>query len=93
VTLCPICAVPEGTLLAEGARAGALVLMGVTLTVLVPLGVFAVRLWRAERQECQRTASAVPPDSGRAASTSSMGRSCAGRSLAGQASPQLRGAP
>jgi hypothetical protein len=48
VTLCPICAVPEGTLLADGARAGALVLMAVTLVVLVPLGVFAVRLWRSE---------------------------------------------
>lgn len=51
LTLCPICAVPEGTLLADGARAGALVLMAVTLLVLVPLAVFAVRLWRSEERD------------------------------------------
>jgi len=35
----------------EGARAGALVLIAVTVVVLAPLGVFAVRLWRSEREE------------------------------------------
>lgn len=52
LTLCPICAVPEGTQLAEGARAGALVLIAVTLLVLVPLAVCAVRLWRSEQRSC-----------------------------------------
>jgi hypothetical protein len=52
VTLaCPICATPEGALMSEGARAGALVLIAVTVTVITPLTVFAVRLWRAEREE------------------------------------------
>ena len=37
--------------MSEGARAGALVLIAVTATVVVPLAVFAVRLWRAEREE------------------------------------------
>jgi hypothetical protein len=42
---------PEGALLGEGARAGALVLIAVTAVVIAPLAVFAVRLWRAEREE------------------------------------------
>ena len=51
VTLaCPICATPEGALMSEGARAGALVLIAVTVMVITPLAVFAVRLWRAERE-------------------------------------------
>ena len=37
--------------MSEGARAGALVLIAVTAMVLAPLAVFAVRLWRAEREE------------------------------------------
>jgi len=48
---CPICATPEGALMSEGARAGALVLIAVTVMVMAPLGVFAVRLWRSEREE------------------------------------------
>jgi hypothetical protein len=35
--------------MSEGARAGALVLIVVTVIVMAPLAVFAVRLWRAER--------------------------------------------
>ncbi len=46
---CPICAVPEGTQMTAGIRAGAIVLIAVTAAVLVPLAAFAVRLWRAER--------------------------------------------
>ena len=34
----------------DGARAGALVLIAVTVMVTTPLAVFAVRLWRAERE-------------------------------------------
>ena len=37
--------------MSEGARAGALVLIAVTVIVITPLTVFAVRLWRAEREE------------------------------------------
>jgi len=37
--------------MSEGARAGALVLIAVTVMVMAPLGVFAVRLWRSEREE------------------------------------------
>lgn len=48
---CPICAVPEGTQMTAGVRAGALVLIGVTALVLAPLAAYAVRLWRAERDE------------------------------------------
>ncbi len=46
---CPICATPEGALMSEGARAGALVLIAVTVVVLVPIVWAGVRLWRAER--------------------------------------------
>ena len=46
---CPICAVPEGTQMAEGLRAGALVLIVVTAAVMGSLAACAVRLWRAER--------------------------------------------
>ncbi len=52
VTLaCPICAAPEGARLSEGARAGALTLIVVTLVVVAPMIWFGVRLWRAEREE------------------------------------------
>lgn len=52
VTLaCPICAVPEGAQMTEGVRAGALVLIVVTLAVIGPLAAYAVRLWRAERDD------------------------------------------
>jgi hypothetical protein len=37
--------------MSEGARAGALVLIAVTVMVMTPLAVFAVRLWRAEREK------------------------------------------
>ena len=37
--------------MSAGARAGALVLIAVTAIVLTPLAVFAVRLWRAEREQ------------------------------------------
>jgi hypothetical protein len=48
---CPICATPEGSLMSEGARNGALVLAAVTLVVIAPLAFTAVRLWRSERDE------------------------------------------
>lgn len=48
---CPICAVPEGAQMTEGVRAGALVLIVVTLAVIGPLAAYAVRLWRAERDD------------------------------------------
>lgn len=48
---CPICAVPEGTRMGDGARAGALVLIAVTVLVVVPMVWHAVRLWRAERED------------------------------------------
>lgn len=52
VTLaCPICAVPEGVQMTEGVRAGALVLIIVTVAVMGSLAAFAVRLWRAERED------------------------------------------
>ena len=52
VTLaCPICAMPEGTQMTAGIRAGAIVLIAVTAAVLVPLVAYAMRLWRAERDE------------------------------------------
>jgi hypothetical protein len=46
---CPLCAVPEGTQMAVGVRAGALVLIAATATVLAAMAVYAVRLWRSER--------------------------------------------
>ena len=48
---CPICAVPEGTQMTLGVRAGAFVLIAATALVLVPLAAFAVRLWRTERDD------------------------------------------
>ena len=45
---CPICATPEGVVMTDGARSGALVLMGVTLLVIIPLIAAALRLWRRE---------------------------------------------
>jgi hypothetical protein len=46
---CPICAVPEGTQMTDGVRAGALVLILVSAVVIAPLAVYGVRLWRMER--------------------------------------------
>lgn len=48
---CPICAMPEGVQMTEGVRAGALVLIVVTLAVMGPLAAFAVRLWCSERDD------------------------------------------
>lgn len=45
---CPVCATPEGVVMTDGARSGALVLMGVTLLVIIPLIAAALRLWRRE---------------------------------------------
>ncbi len=42
---------PEGALMSEGARTGALVLIVVTAVVLTPLAAFGVRLWRRERDD------------------------------------------
>lgn len=46
---CPICAVPEGTQMTAGVRAGALVLIIVSTVVIVPLAAYGIRLWRSER--------------------------------------------
>jgi hypothetical protein len=48
---CPICAVPEGTQMTAGVRAGAFVLIVITVGVLAALGTFVARQWRAERQQ------------------------------------------
>lgn len=48
---CPICALPEGVQMTEGVRAGALVLIIVTVTVMGTLAAYAVRLWRTERDD------------------------------------------
>jgi hypothetical protein len=51
VLACPICAVPEGAQMTAGVRAGALVLIVVTVGVIATLGTFVVRLWRSERKQ------------------------------------------
>jgi uncharacterized membrane protein YhiD involved in acid resistance len=52
VTLaCPICAMPEGAQMTAGVRTGALVLIAVTVAVMAPLALYAVRLWREERDD------------------------------------------
>jgi hypothetical protein len=48
---CPICALPEGAQMTEGVRAGALVLIIVTAAVMGSVAAYAVRLWRAERDD------------------------------------------
>lgn len=47
---CPICVSPEGTVITAGIRAGAGVLMLVTLVVIGSIARFAYRLWRLERE-------------------------------------------
>jgi hypothetical protein len=47
---CPICVSPEGTAITAGIRAGAGVLVVVTVVVIGLIGRFAHRLWTAERQ-------------------------------------------
>jgi len=48
---CPICAAPKGAQTTVGVRAGALVLIVVTLAVLGTLAAFAMRLWGAEQSQ------------------------------------------
>ena len=48
---CPICVSPEGTAITAGIRAGAGVLIVVTLIVIGLIGRFAYRLWAAESAE------------------------------------------
>jgi len=48
---CPICVSPEGTAITAGIRAGAGVLIVVTLIVLALIGRFGFRLWAAEGAE------------------------------------------
>jgi len=45
---CPICASPEGSAISDGMRAGAGVLIVVSLMVIGCIARFAVRLWAAE---------------------------------------------
>jgi hypothetical protein len=45
---CPICTSPEGSAISEGMRAGAGVLILVTIIVLGAILRFAYRLWSAE---------------------------------------------
>jgi hypothetical protein len=47
---CPICVSPEGTAISEGMRAGAGVLILVTVVIVGAIGRFAFRLWSMERQ-------------------------------------------
>lgn len=46
---CPICNSPEGTAINDGLRAGAAVLIAVTLLVIGALARQAYRIWAAER--------------------------------------------
>jgi hypothetical protein len=46
---CPICVSPEGTAITDGMRAGAGVLMLVTVIVIGLIVRFGYRLWAAER--------------------------------------------
>lgn len=48
---CPICVVPEGTRMGDGARAGAMVLIAVTAIVVSSIVWHGIRLWRAERED------------------------------------------
>lgn len=46
---CPLCASPEGSLINDGIRAGAFVMIVVTTLVIGAMARFAVRLWLEER--------------------------------------------
>ena len=48
---CPICVSPEGTAISDGMRAGAGVLILVTVAVIGLIVRFAIRLWAAEVRE------------------------------------------
>jgi hypothetical protein len=48
---CPICVSPEGAAITEGMRAGAGVLVIVTLAVVGLIARFGYRVWAAERAE------------------------------------------
>ena len=52
---CPICVTPEGTAIAAGIRAGALVLVLVCAGVLAVMARFAWRLWTLARDAEART--------------------------------------
>ncbi|HWI19703.1 MAG TPA: hypothetical protein VNT81_18250 [Vicinamibacterales bacterium] len=47
---CPICTSPEGSAISDGMRAGAGVLILVTLVVIGCIVRFAIGLWRAEQR-------------------------------------------
>jgi hypothetical protein len=47
---CPICVSPEGTAITAGIRAGAGVLLLVTMTVIGSIARFGYRLWASERR-------------------------------------------
>ncbi len=48
---CPICASPEGSLINDGIRAGAFVMIVVATLVIGAIVRFAVRLWIEERHQ------------------------------------------
>ena len=53
---CPICVSPEGTAINDGIRAGAGVLIVVTMVVVGAIVRFAIRLWSLERRSLERQA-------------------------------------
>lgn len=46
---CPICVSPEGTAISDGMRAGAGLLILVTVLIVGLIARFAIRLWSMER--------------------------------------------
>ena len=58
---CPICVSPEGSAITDGIRAGAGLLIVVTLIVIGVIARFAYRLWAAEVTENAERASGVAP--------------------------------
>jgi hypothetical protein len=50
---CPICASPEGTAITDGIRAGAGVLIVVTMIVMGLIARYGYRLWAAEAQKAR----------------------------------------
>jgi hypothetical protein len=53
---CPICVSPEGSAINDGIRAGAGVLILVTVVVIGAIVRFAIRVWSLERQSLEKQA-------------------------------------